>query len=190
MPVSPFIELTLEEQVTLDELVYEVLQTGCSCQQLQLPIAPDLPGLQQKAASFVSMYVNGELRGCTGTCYATLPLWQDVCEHAYSSAFEDGRFSSLRAPELDDCRLIISVLSPMEPCENQGEQALLDNLRPGIDGLMIQEGTKRALFLPVVWGSLSHPKAFLNGLKRKGGWPETYWSEVIEIYRFDVVAQY
>ena len=190
MPALPFIDLTFAEQEELKQMVFDVLQIGCEYHQLELPKAPVSPGLLQTAASFVSLYVDQELRGCTGTFKAEQALWRDVCEHAFSSAFEDSRFPSLFANELSNCRLIISVLSPMLPMVNKGESALLEELKPGIDGLMLQQGRRRALFLPVVWGSLSQPRAFVNGLKRKGGWAESYWSDDIEIFRFNVVAQY
>ncbi len=68
--------------------------------------------------------------------------------------------------------------------DNEGELALRVNLKPHIDGLLLEQGYHRAVFLPLVWDTLPTPSLFINALKRKGGWPEDYWSREIVIHTF------
>ena len=189
MPVSPYVELTKCEIRRLNSLVYTTLQQGFEHQRLTLPQAPRSTGLQQIVACFVTIYVDGQLRGCTGSNIATNPLWQEVCEHAFASAFEDSRFSPLQQDELASLKFTISLLSPMRQLPNLGESQLCRQLRPNQDGLMLSQQARKALFLPAVWASISSPKQFVSALKRKGGWPEAFWSSDIDVFVFSLQAQ-
>lgn len=184
MQVSSCIELNKEDQETLRSLAFQVIQSGTESHQCQFPPAPKSANLKQVAASFVTVYISEQLRGCIGTIKASEPLWLDVCKHSYSSAFEDNRFLPISADELPQLSFTISVLSAMVPIINQGEQALLAQLNVGVDGLLLRQGVRSAVFLPSVWGSLTSAESFLAALKQKGGWPENYWSENIELFIF------
>ena len=65
----------------------------------------------------------------------------------------------------------VSLLSDPEYLEFAGEEALLAQLRPGEDGLIIFSGCRSATFLPQVWEQLPEPHQFLAALKRKAGLP-------------------
>lgn len=178
------INLSKAEQAQLKALVWQVLKASVAQNKFILPPPPSSKALQQMAATFVTLYIHNELRGCIGAYIANYPLWEDVCRHAYSSAFEDNRFSPLTSDELKHIRFDISILSPLTQIQNSSEQALVDQLHVGIDGLLLKEYSRTALFLPTVWYSLPDPKAFVRELKQKGGWPVDYWSPSIELYRF------
>ena len=60
----------------------------------------------------------------------------------------------------------------------------LAQLRPGMDGLIIEEAPRRATFLPDVWESVPDPRRLLAHLKAKGGWPAEYWSHRIKVWRY------
>lgn len=184
MPVSSCIELNKNEQEQLKALVWQVLRSAVEQQKFILPSPPKAQNLYQPAASFVTLYTNGNLRGCIGSCVAQRPLWQDVCHNSYSSACEDYRFPLLSKNELKNLSFDISILSELIPIKNMGEQALLDELKVGIDGLFLQQKQRSALFLPTVWRSLTRPEDFLRELKQKGGWQKDYWDQSIEIFRF------
>jgi|GEM_PF-1549029 len=193
MPVSSSINsstlLTEAEQTELRALAFQVISNGAQQHKLILPSQPKSKALQQATANFVTVYVDDELRGCLGCYIGEQPLWKSVCHHAYSSAFEDYRFTPLQAKELAVLRIEISILSELMELENNGQQALLASLVPEVDGLLIKEqtayGAKRsALFLPSVWRSLPTAEMFVQTLKQKGGWPSDYWSEYIELFRF------
>ena len=76
------------------------------------------------------------------------------------------------------------MLSPLEPVVATDEADLVDQLRPGIDGLVILAGGRRATFLPKVWDSLPEPRKFLAALKLKCGLQDDHWSEHLEFQRY------
>ncbi len=127
------------------------------------------PRLRLARASFVTLSLGHELRGCIGSTEAHRPLAIDVSENAFAAAFHDPRFAPLRGEELPGLGVSVSVLSPLLPLRFSGEPALLAQLRPGIDGLLIEQGQARATYLPAVWAQLPEPELFLRELKRKAG---------------------
>ncbi len=184
MQALPCIELNNEEQKVLKSLASQVIKSGAENSKLLLPPAPMSTNLKQIAASFVTIYISNELRGCIGAIEASDPLWLDVCNHSYSSAFEDSRFLPITIDELPQLSFTISILSAMVPIKNQGEKALLSQLNVGVDGLLLKQGHRSAVFLPSVWDSFTSAESFLTSLKYKGGWPEDYWNENIELFIF------
>jgi len=142
------------------------------------------PDLAKNGACFVTLKQNGRLRGCIGSPEAYRPLILDVAENAYAAAFRDPRFPTLQDDDLKDLTLSISVLSPPVAMTINDEQDLLGQLRPGIDGLIIEDRTKRALFLPSVWEQLPKPVDFLRHLKNKAGMDSDHWSDTFKARRF------
>ena len=142
--------------------------------------------LQVIRASFVTLHIDQQLRGCIGTLEAYRPLIVDVVENAYSAAFRDPRFPALTSKEFPELDIHISILSTPESVNVQSEQELLDLLQPGVDGLILTEGHHRGTFLPSVWESLSDKQQFLNHLKQKAGLPANYWSPSIKIEKYNV----
>jgi len=151
-----------------------------------LQVSPDAypRTLSARRASFVTLKRNGELRGCIGSLAPVSSLVEDVAHNAFAAAFRDPRFPALAATELEELEIEISVLGPTEPVEFGSEAELLGMLRPGIDGLVLQDGRHRGTFLPAVWESLPKPADFLDHLKQKAGLPGNYWSETMEIARY------
>lgn len=145
----------------------------------------DWPGeLHEKRASFVTLHKNGELRGCIGSLTATLPLVQDVSEHAFAAAFKDPRFSRVTDVELEAISIHLSVLSAPEPIMFNDESELLEQIQPGRDGLILKDGSHQGTFLPSVWESLPDPKQFLAHLKQKARLEPDYWSDSLTIERY------
>ncbi len=145
----------------------------------------DLPAaLAEPAATFTTLRLAGALRGCCGRLEAAEPLAADVAHSAFTAAFRDPRFEPLRRDEFAATSLEVSVLTPMEPMQVADEADLLQQLEPGVDGLVIAEGWRRATFLPKVWDNLSEPRQFLAQLKLKCGLPEDYWSSRLEFRRY------
>lgn len=142
--------------------------------------------LRALRASFVTLRTAGALRGCTGTLEATRPLVEDVARNSFAAAFRDPRFEPLRRDELGGLALHLSLLSRPVPLVARDEPQLLGQLRPGVDGLIVQEGSLRATFLPAVWESLATPELFLRELRRKAGLPPDYWSEELRFARYVV----
>ncbi len=184
MPVSFSINFTAAEQNELKELVKQVVDTTTRKHCLVLPKPPLSACLLTRRACFVTLYINKQLRGCIGTYAIEKPLWLNVCDYSYYSASQDRRFVPLQRNELPYLSFEISVLSELESIPNNGEQALLKELKVGTDGLLLKEGSQSAIFLPTVWNSLTTPITFVQALKHKGGWDRDYWSENMTLYRF------
>jgi AmmeMemoRadiSam system protein A len=150
-----------------------------------VPALEDYPeGLKAIRATFVTLQIDAALRGCIGMLTAQRPLVQDVAYNACAAGFEDPRFPPLAAIELPQLDLHISVLSPPEPVPLESEADLLAQLRPGIDGLIIEERGRRGTFLPSVWEQLPTPALFLEHLRLKAGLPAGYWSQTLQISRY------
>ncbi|MBF0106573.1 MAG: AmmeMemoRadiSam system protein A [Deltaproteobacteria bacterium] len=140
--------------------------------------------LAEHRATFVTLKLNGELRGCIGMLEAVRPLVADVSDNAFAAAFKDGRFSPMTIGEFQKLSLSISILSPAEPVLFSSEQDLLTKIRPGVDGLILRDGYHRGTFLPSVWEQVGASKEFLFHLKIKAGLPGNYWSDSIKIERY------
>jgi AmmeMemoRadiSam system protein A len=140
--------------------------------------------LKAVRASFVTLQKHGQLRGCIGHLEAVQPLVVDVAENAYAAAFRDPRFPPLTQAEWPEVDLHLSLLTAPERIDFDDERALLAQLRPGEDGLILQDGPNRGTFLPSVWESLPEPEDFLLHLKRKAGLAANHWSDTIECYRY------
>lgn len=144
------------------------------------------PALQQLRASFVTLHLDGNLRGCIGTLEAYQPLIIDVAQNAFSAAFRDPRFSAVSQKEFPQLHYHISILTPPSALIATSEADLLNQLRPDIDGIIIKEGMKQGTFLPSVWEQLPDKKNFLTQLKLKAGFSPNYWSDDITIERYEV----
>ncbi|KPJ89069.1 MAG: hypothetical protein AMS18_12790 [Gemmatimonas sp. SG8_17] len=142
--------------------------------------------LIRPAASFVTLNIAGQLRGCIGSVEARRPLVQDVAHNAFAAAFRDPRFPPLAETEFHPLEIHISVLGPPVPLSVESEEELLKTLRPGVDGLILEESTFRSVFLPQVWDTLPEPAQFLEHLKLKAGLPAGYWSPQLRFRRFVV----
>lgn len=155
------------------------------------PPSPDLKEalveLSRPGASFVTLKIKRELRGCVGRLEATRPLLEDVMENAFAAAFSDSRFSKLSPREFSQIHISISVLSVPEPIRCSSEKDLLKKIQPGKDGLILKDKFHRATFLPSVWETLDTAESFLEQLKRKAGLPGNYWAKTIRILRYRTI---
>ena len=125
--------------------------------------------LREPGATFVTLERGGVLRGCIGSLEARRALYEDVVRNALR-AMEDPRMPPVEAEEWPVLTVKVSVLTAPEPVDAAGPRELLAALRPGVDGLILTDGKRRATFLPSVWRKLDTPQRFLAALLRKGGW--------------------
>ena len=177
--------LSPADRAALLEVARASIQHGLGHGQALAVHPADYPeALRPPRATFVTLEIGGQLRGCIGTLVARQPLVQDVAVHAFAAAFEDPRFSELRENEFSKLELHISVLSPPEALHFASEDTLLAQLRPGVDGLILQFRSYRATFLPAVWEQLPEPYLFLAQLKQKAGLPLNFWSPELSIERY------
>jgi AmmeMemoRadiSam system protein A len=149
-----------------------------------LTLADYPPALQQPRATFVTLYINDELRGCIGTLEVSRPLVVDIAHNAREAAFHDPRFAPLSKHEIDRLQIHISILGTPEIMTFSSEQDLIRQLRPGMDGLILTAAGRRGTFLPSVWESLPAPEEFLAHLKIKAGLPINYWPDDAKVERY------
>ena len=146
----------------------------------------DAVWLQETGACFVTLTQAGALRGCIGTLQAYRPLLADVKANALAATFHDPRFAPLSKAELDSTRVEISLLSPLQAMCFDNEADALAQLRPMIDGVVLEYGEHRSTFLPQVWEQLPEPENFLIHLKRKAGLAANFWAEGVKLSRYTV----
>lgn len=177
--------LTEKNAKILLQVAKESIRNGLENQQpLQVELSDYDEELREIRATFVTLETYKHLRGCIGTLIAQRPLVNDVAYHAYAAAFSDPRFPKLQALEFPALDIHISILSPPEPITFESEADLIQQLRPGVDGLILSDGFHQGTFLPSVWESLREPRDFLQHLKQKAGLSSDYWSNTIKVERY------
>lgn len=150
----------------------------------KFPDIGNIPELQEERATFVTLTIDGDLRGCIGMLEACRPLAEDVVENARAAAFRDPRFAPLSIEEFGQLKIHISVLSAPEELFFESEADLLAQIRQDVDGLILQDGGRRGTFLPSVWADLPNKELFLMHLKMKAGLPSNYWSDTLRVFRY------
>jgi len=147
----------------------------------RLPVA-----LHRPAATFVTLHIDGELRGCVGSVEARLPLAWDVAKNAVAAGHHDPRFRPLAPHELDRLEVEVSILSPLRELPYSSFEDLIDKVRPGVDGVMVERGYQRGLLLPQVWESLPDRRRFLEHVAMKAGAGlEIYGDPSTKVYVFE-----
>lgn len=168
--------LTAEEKQTLLRLAREAIREALSDASMPEIALETLPlRLRENGAAFVTLTLDGQLRGCIGSLSAHRPLVLDVQRHAVDAAFDDPRFPPLTDLEFAPLRIEISVLSEPQPLFYADPDDLLRKLRPEIDGVILERGWNRGTFLPQVWEQLPEPEVFLSHLCQKAGLPSNAW---------------
>jgi AmmeMemoRadiSam system protein A len=182
----PSIKLSEPDQLTClriaRESILHGLQYGSSLKVNSTDYSPDL---QQNLASFVTLHKHGQLRGCIGALEAYQPLIDDIAEHAFAAAFQDPRFPALQQSEMAEISIEISVLGKPEPMNFSSEEDLLEQIRPSVDGMILEYGYNRGTFLPSVWEQLPDKKEFFTHLKMKAGLPGSWWNNKVKISRYE-----
>ncbi|HXV08814.1 MAG TPA: AmmeMemoRadiSam system protein B [Burkholderiales bacterium] len=142
--------------------------------------------LHAHGACFVTLTRHGKLRGCIGTLQAHRKLLDDVKANAKAAAFLDPRFEPLTATEFKSTLVEISLLSVAEPIAFAGEAEAIAQLRPNLDGIILEFGSNRGTFLPQVWEQIPDPREFLAHLKRKAGLAPDFWADDVRLARYTV----
>ncbi len=185
MVLMSFTSLSDDDKKILREVARDSIHYGL---QHHKPLPINLSDYKERltipGASFVTLNLNHQLRGCIGTLEAYQPLVKDIADHAFAAAFQDPRFPPVTADEEQHLELHVSVLSKPVPIEFSDEEDLLTKIEPGIDGLILEDKHHKGTFLPSVWEQLTSPREFLSHLKLKAGLKQDDWNENIQIYRY------
>lgn len=146
--------------------------------------------LTAPGAVFVTLTLDGNLRGRTGSLCAHRPLAEDCSYNAVAAALEDPRFPPLWKKELDRIKIEVTRLSPPRRLQCASESDACAHLVPGRHGAILSWRGHRASLLPQDWETLSGPHGFLVELRRRAGLPGDFWAsdlelEVYEAERFE-----
>ncbi|MDZ7859993.1 MAG: AmmeMemoRadiSam system protein B [Candidatus Krumholzibacteriota bacterium] len=178
--------LSQDDKVFLLKLAREVIRTKLSGHKLDIEI-PSSPIIKEMRGAFVTLKKRGRLRGCIGYIEAVKPLVDTISDMAESAAFNDYRFPPVKAGEISELSIEISVLSPITEIDDPSK------VKVGQHGLIISRGAKRGLLLPQVpveWGW--DREKFLNQTCIKANLPEEAWKSPdtkIEIFTADVFSE-
>lgn len=159
--------LTIAREALVNAVHYEPLP------EIDLSHLPE--SLQEDGASFVTLTINERLRGCIGALEAYQPLAKDVQEHAVAAGMQDFRFPNVQPEELPSINIEVSVLTPKSSVSYTDPEDLLNKIDPGVDGVVLQDGFRKATFLPQVWEKIPDPKQFLSQLCLKMGASGDLW---------------
>jgi AmmeMemoRadiSam system protein A len=181
-------QLTVEEKQTLLDVARHALECGVRGEPLPPTIDNRLTKkLKAVGASFVTLTINGNLRGCIGALEPYQSLVEDVREHTVAAALEDFRFPRVQENELASIQIEISRLTIPIALKYTDGNDLLTRLHPGIDGVILRNGIHRATFLPQVWEKIPDPEEFLANLCYKmGDLPDTWRHNVLDVMIYHV----
>jgi uncharacterized protein len=131
----------------------------------------ETPRLLAPGAAFVTVRVQGDLRGCIGTTRFERPLREVVPELAVSASSVDRRFDPIRGRDVGELAIAVSVLTPLEP-------ARIEAIEIGRHGLVVRLGSSSGLLLPQVASERGWSAAtFLAETSRKAGLSAEAWRQ-------------
>ncbi len=123
--------------------INHILQNGTVPEPSELGVEIT-DAMKHPRAAFVTLKKNSQLRGCIGDIYPQRPLYKSVIINAIYASFRDRRFLPVKKEEYDDIKIEISILTVPKPV------ASADDIRIGVDGVVLYKDGKSALFLPQV----------------------------------------
>ncbi len=167
--------LTDHDQQTLLGLARRTIVHYLTHQRAPTPEELDIQitdPIKSKRAAFVTLKKHGQLRGCIGDILPTVPLYQSIINNAIHAAMRDTRFKPVTSSEIKDLHLEISALTVPAPV------ASYEDIRIGVDGVILQKDAHSAVFLPQVAPEQGWDVSqTLTHLALKAGLPSDAWQE-------------
>lgn len=182
-PAAHVAELAADQGAPLAALARAAIRHALGAPRPPRPTGDFFTG---PAATFITLYRGDVLHGCIGSLEAHRSLTDDVIDNAVSAALHDPRATPLSLPDVDTLRVEVSLLSPQQRVPCHDEASALAALRPGIDGVVLRRGGRRATFLPQVWEALPDGHQFLRELRCKARLDPDAWPADLEVYRYSV----
>ncbi|MDD5204230.1 MAG: AmmeMemoRadiSam system protein A [Desulfobacterales bacterium] len=147
------------------------------------------PKYKEKRGTFVTLTIEGALRGCIGHIIPQETLIEGVRINAINAAFKDPRFRPLSPKEWKRVKIEVSILTDPVPLRYSDAGDLLRKLTPGKDGVILKKGFHQATFLPQVWEQLPEVEEFLTQLCHKAGLNGDAWKrEKLDVSIYQVQA--
>ena len=176
---------TLLLQLARETILYELGTGNDTSGPLKIKMSAMVR--QENRGTFVSLHKKGNLRGCIGNIEPVKTIFDGVKDNARHAALNDPRFKPLSGKELEETCIEVSILTKPQPLDYNDRDDLIKKLRPGVDGVVIEKGGRRATFLPQVWDQLNGPKIFLTHLCVKAGLPSDEWkSGMLKVLTYQV----
>lgn len=144
------------------------------------------PDFAKPKATFVTLTLDKQLRGCIGSLIAHRSLLEDLIYNAKAAAFDDPRFYPLTLEEFSRVHIEVSLLSEPERVDYETIAELQSKIKMGEDGIILQRGTRKATFLPQVWEQLPSFELFFSHLCQKAGLEENCLQSHPDIWRYKV----
>lgn len=152
-----------------------------------LPVMLQDDCFRRHCGTFVTLKIEGKLRGCIGSLTAKEPVLEGIRRNALNAAFHDPRFAALTKAELNRTEIEISILTEPQPLAYQDGPDLIEKLRPHVDGVIVREGHASATYLPQVWEQIPDPADFLSQLCLKAGLHSEAWhGSELEVLTYQV----
>ncbi|MFY9075225.1 AmmeMemoRadiSam system protein A [Malaciobacter mytili] len=123
--------------------------------------------LEEQKATFITLTLNGNLRGCIGSLVAHNSLYDDVFINARKAAFNDPRFNSLSYEEFNKIKIEVSILTPAKLLNYSDIEDLKQKIIPYKHGVILKYKNNQATFLPQVWEQLNTFEEFISSLCKK-----------------------
>ncbi len=164
-----------------------IMQTLIGNKDIKINLKLFPPQLLEMKGTFVTLSIDGKLRGCIGSLSPQRPLILDVIHNAQAAAFQDPRFAALTLNEFQNVEIHISILTAARNMQVSSKEELLTQLRPGSDGIILKEEGKSATYLPSVWEKIPKAQDFIYELRRKAGLDPEGWDESTQIFRYETI---
>jgi AmmeMemoRadiSam system protein A len=173
-----------QEKNLMLSLARSTLEEKLSMKSISYPRIPQ--NLRQKRACFVTLTINGKLRGCIGHILPVQELWKDIRENALAAAFRDPRFPPLTRNEFNLIRIEISVLTIPKQLFYHSTDTLIECLLSARPGVILKKDQSEATFLPQVWNEIPDVNTFLSELCIKAGlFPDAWKKPGINVYTYN-----
>jgi AmmeMemoRadiSam system protein A len=124
---------------------------------------------------FVTVNVEGDLRGCIGNLDA-INLQEGIIQNAIYAAYYDSRFPPIQKEEWPSMKISINLLSKPKPLAYKNTDDLLKKIH--MKGVIIEKDFSKATFLPVVWKDLPKAQEFMEHLCMKAGLDSDEWKKL------------
>jgi len=175
-----------KEKKILKNLAFEAIKSELENQKLEIDNTEISDALKQRRSAFVTLTIDGQLRGCIGHLAPVQALFRDVIENARAAAFSDPRFTPLTKNEFEKIAIEISILSASKKLVYESVPSLIEYLEKNRPGVILKYGGRRATFLPQVWDELPKAELFLSHLCLKAGLDPNEWRKKVEIETYTV----